>query len=204
MYDRALILSAMEFRIAEAYWISPGGKMLPVGTVHINEVIDSPESFGLTEKEIKDTYAKHKEKFRSEGKAREEIMKGLFQKGWIRIRYYNRNDSYTVNVNELTKRAKEYLFEWALKTIENLPNHRYSDVLLDLPEGSNRYSLDDLTREVLLSKKEQQKPTSDYLVPVTSVMDILNPHVSARAEKQLQELLQRVGNLDGIYGKGSV
>ena len=191
MYDRALILSAMEFTDAEAYWISPSGKLLPVNKVHIDEIIDSPESFGLTEQEIKDIYKKHKEKFRSEGKAREEIMLNLFQRGWIRIRYYSRNDAYTVNVNKLTRKAKEYLFEWAVKTIENQPNRKYSDVLLDLPSGGKQYSLVDLTGEALLSKKEQQELISDYLVPIISVMDILNPHVSMRVEKQLQELSQR-------------
>ena len=44
MYSRELILSAMQFEIADAYWISPSGRVHPVGITHINDVVDHPVS----------------------------------------------------------------------------------------------------------------------------------------------------------------
>ena len=69
-----------------AFWISPQGTIFPVTRSHINEVITNPERFGLTRGGIEAVYRKHKEPLGWEGKAREEIIKGLIVEGWIRIR----------------------------------------------------------------------------------------------------------------------
>ncbi|MGD0229110.1 MAG: hypothetical protein ABSC19_01975 [Syntrophorhabdales bacterium] len=72
----------------KAYWISPEGDMFPVPQSHISEVISNPERFKLTRGYLEVVYKKHKEPLGWEGKAREEVIKGLIAKGWIRTRDY--------------------------------------------------------------------------------------------------------------------
>ena len=72
------------------FFISPVGKLIPVagnGT-HIGTIIAYPSKFGLKKADIKKEYKKHKEQLGVEGNAREEIIKRLTKKGWIRLRRY--------------------------------------------------------------------------------------------------------------------
>tara|TARA_R110000744_G_C19369472_1_gene562332 strand:+ start:1328 stop:1870 length:543 start_codon:yes stop_codon:yes gene_type:complete len=72
------------------FFISPIGKLIPVagnGT-HIGTVIAYPTKFGLKKSDIEMEYKNHKEKLGQEGNAREEILRRLTQKGWIRLRRY--------------------------------------------------------------------------------------------------------------------
>ena len=101
-----------------AYWISPKGEVLPVGTNHIDIVIKNPEKFGYTMEKIQALYDKHGEDMGREGKAREEIIIDLVRKGWIRIRRY-RNDGYSVNVGKMTKKVKDTMYDWANKLLNN-------------------------------------------------------------------------------------
>jgi hypothetical protein len=71
-----------------AWWISPAGTIYPVTRSHIAVVIADPGLFGLTRAYIETVYEKHKEPLGWEGKAREEILKGLITQGFIRIRDY--------------------------------------------------------------------------------------------------------------------
>ena len=99
-----------------AYWVSPTGKALNVGTNHIDAVIKNPKAFGLTSEYINNLYKSKGEVLGQEGNAREEIIIDLINKGWIRIRRY-RNEGYSVNIGKMTKKIKDILFSWADKML---------------------------------------------------------------------------------------
>lgn len=97
-----------------AYWISPRGEILDIaGSTHISHICDHPEKFGLTREYVDDLYAKYGETQPSEGQAREEIMKLLFRKGWIRTRLYRREYTWSVNIGRMTNRTYGLLQKWA-------------------------------------------------------------------------------------------
>jgi hypothetical protein len=83
----------------KALWISPTGRTIPVEYLHITEIINSPELFGYTLAEIRIIHDKFNEPLGSEANARNEIMSDLIRKGWIRIRYVSKHDSWTVQLN---------------------------------------------------------------------------------------------------------
>lgn len=99
-----------------AYWISPSGKIIDVGTNHIDVVIKNPKIFGLTDEKIKTIYDKHGEQMGAEGQAREELIIWLVKKDWVRVRRY-RNRGYSVNIGRMSKKIKDILFSWADKLI---------------------------------------------------------------------------------------
>ena len=70
-----------------AFFLSPKGKLIRVGTSHIAEVIRHPEEFGLSLEEIEKAYRKYGEKLGTEGKARGEILSRIIQEGWIRVKW---------------------------------------------------------------------------------------------------------------------
>jgi hypothetical protein len=49
-------------------------------------VLEKPEKFGLTKEELRKFYESYGEPLGHEGRAREEIIKRLMRKKWIRIR----------------------------------------------------------------------------------------------------------------------
>jgi hypothetical protein len=98
-----------------AYWISPRGEVLEVGTNHIAVVIKNPKSFGLTTEKIKEVYDRHGEPMGMEGNAREEIILNLLNKGFIRIRRYK--NAYSLNIGKMSKKVKDILQSWAYKLI---------------------------------------------------------------------------------------
>jgi len=106
--------------------------LVPVKTTHISEIIDNPECYGLTKEYIENAYKKHNEKLRIEGKAREEIMRELVNKGWIRIRYYPKHDSYSIELKRFSNIEKRYLAEWAAKVINYNPIRKYSDLSIGI------------------------------------------------------------------------
>ena len=119
---------------AEAYWIHPDGLFMPVHTKHILKVIQSPEDFGLTLKEIQKIYNDKDEEIGIEAEARKEIIISLIQKGFIRIRNYRlRYSSWTVNIYSLFDEVKETLGLWAGCMLESGVSE-YDAVNLDLPD----------------------------------------------------------------------
>ena len=113
------------------YWITPNGKILKPAQYHIGTVIDHPELFGMTDKQIKKIYDKHDEKISPflEGKAREEIMTMLLKKKFIRIR----------------PKINDYLWEWSNKESKQAQD-KYADVNIHILQGNKmiRTSLDRL------------------------------------------------------------
>jgi hypothetical protein len=84
-----------------AYWLSPKGDIIEVDSRHIHSIISYPKKFGIPMTMIESAYRKHKEPLGSEGDAREEILIRLMEKGWIRIRYINRQYSVVVQLSDV-------------------------------------------------------------------------------------------------------
>ena len=104
----------------EAYWISPSGKAIEVERLHIATIIQNPTKFNTTAAKLKKIYDKHKEQFSPflEGFAREEIMSDMIQKGWIRTRFERRSNTWTIQLNKLSNRAKDYIFDWVVSLVK--------------------------------------------------------------------------------------
>ena len=101
-----------------AYWISPIGEILPVETHHVTDFFRYPEVFGLTRDDVLSCYQKYGERLGTEGKAREELILGVMKKGWIRLRYSLKAQSWTAQLSRFTDRQKEYLLNWCLRMME--------------------------------------------------------------------------------------
>ena len=57
-----------------AFFISPSGEIIYVGTTHIAKVISNPEKFDMSFEAIEKLYRQYGEKVGLEGKARREIL----------------------------------------------------------------------------------------------------------------------------------
>ena len=110
------------------FWISPKGEILSVGTKHIDMIINSPETFGLTKEQIQQVFQKHNEPMGSEGNAREELMADLLKQGWIRIRKYRRPDFWSVQGGKLDHTFYTHMIEWIHGMAVN-KTFQYSDIV---------------------------------------------------------------------------
>jgi len=95
-----------------AYWINPNGEILPVETHHITNFFHNPQVFGLTRDDVLSSYQKHGERPGIEGKAREELILEVMKRGWIRLRYVPKEQSWTAQLYGFTEQQKGYLFNW--------------------------------------------------------------------------------------------
>jgi hypothetical protein len=126
---------------AEFYFISPSGKAIPGrDSVHIRTILKYPETFGLTMKDIDKVYKKYKETKEHEGKARNEIFLELMKKGWVRVRYYERNGMIMFQLFKMTNKVKENIWGFLEQTISKkirLPreNINNADVRIINTEG---------------------------------------------------------------------
>jgi len=127
----------------EAYWISPVGEIFSVHESHISEIFDHPFIFGLSRSYLELIYDIHDEEYRTEGKAREEILLKLFEKGWIRARRYHRPYRWTLNVFSMTEQTMKNLKSFAEVMISNGKSLN-DEVLIDTPEYRKIYTLNEL------------------------------------------------------------
>jgi hypothetical protein len=103
--------------MCDAYWVSPVGEMLPVKSTHIEVVIKNPEVFGITHSYIKEVYKKYRETVGLEGKARDEIVEGLINKRWMRIRYDKSQDYYIIGFKYFDEKQIDYLKKWGMSIL---------------------------------------------------------------------------------------
>lgn len=89
--------------------------MVPVPALHILTVIEAPALFGLTTESIKEAYERHNEPIGHEGFAREEIMIGLINKGWIRARFVVRTHTWTTQASTDNKDTMDRIEKWRHK-----------------------------------------------------------------------------------------
>jgi len=149
---------------ADAYWISPNGKILPLdgNEKHIEKVVANPYAYGANPEEIQAIYTSEGENVEDEGKAREKIILALLREGWIRIRYYSRDDHYSVNIFRMTKKVKDYLQRWASGMVDN--GKKYSQVILDFPDKKMSHSIMELSQDALYNEERQvSKKTLDVV-----------------------------------------
>lgn len=85
------------------FFIHPTGVLVSVPETHIKLTINHHTKFGLTKEYINTIFKKYNEPLYLEGKAREEIIKKVLNKGWVRIRRYNRPRVYwSIQFDKLT------------------------------------------------------------------------------------------------------
>jgi hypothetical protein len=144
---------------APAWWISPQGKILPLkhGDTHIRMVIENPGAFGYTTKRIEDRYHFYGEAVGTEKKAREEIIKEILSKGWIRIR--KNKYFYTIQLAALSERAKDYISDWSVKIADWVGPMTEAAIYTTI--GDEQYTMADLAAGILYNK--------DTLTPINSV-----------------------------------
>lgn len=95
-----------------AFWILPNGKALEFSyKKHIEVICENPELFNFTTPELKLLFNKHDEPFAYEGWAREEIIKSLYKKGFIRTRNYG--NEWAVDIWNTNDKIKDYIFALA-------------------------------------------------------------------------------------------
>lgn len=133
--------SRLRYSFGSGYWLSPNNFVFRVSPTHIAAICDFPDRFGLDEAQLRKIFLDTGEPWRSEGKARREIIIRLVQDGrWIRVREYRRN--WTVNVGDLSApsiaRIRGFFRAFGRSTVPN------NSVVLDLPESQITSLVNDL------------------------------------------------------------
>ena len=103
-----------------AFWVYKNRIIELDVETHIQYIIKNPEMFNTTKKEIDNIYKGYNEPVNLEGKAREEIIKDIAKKGWVRIRYYvGRGSEYWSIQCDDYRRREESIFSFIDYAIDN-------------------------------------------------------------------------------------
>ncbi|GHV79706.1 hypothetical protein AGMMS49944_14970 [Spirochaetia bacterium] len=139
---------------APAWWISPQGHILGIkhGDTHIRMVIENPKVFGWTIEKIEDRYHFYGEAVGTEKNAREEIIKDILNKGWIRIR--KNKYFYTIQLAALSERAKDYISDWAAKMVDWVGP--MAEAAIYTTTGDEQYTIADLAGGILYTPGESK------------------------------------------------
>ncbi|MFZ9047096.1 MAG: hypothetical protein ACO2ZZ_14675 [Cyclobacteriaceae bacterium] len=133
-----------------AYWVDPNGKILRLTEpLHITQILHNPEKFGENEKDLRALYDKNKEKYGSEGKTRDEVMRRVIKKGFIRVRLYTGGGDYwSVTIERFGRKEKKTLQVWAKEAAKNKVVGKYADVkIVELSRDKvHEYEVDDLVK----------------------------------------------------------
>ena len=113
---------------SEAYWISPENIIFEVNKKHIDLIINNPSDFGVTRNYIETKYKDYNEKLGFEGKARSDIMLELMKRGWIRVRYYGKNDIWKFQVYQFDLNEKKLITHFIIDGINCKIIKKYSDI----------------------------------------------------------------------------
>jgi hypothetical protein len=136
-----------------AFWVSPKGEVIGSYKKHINMVLEKPEKFGLTKEELRKFYESYGEPLGHEGRAREEIIKRLMRKKWIRIRKWP-NKFYSVQFFHKSMYKRKYLQEWAFEMLnKGVSGFKETDkyfpvILMDLGQYREETTISDLANEI--------------------------------------------------------
>ncbi len=129
----------------EAFWILPDDQIISVHRTHIQTVIDNPQLFSLSSDYIVSKYAMENEELGVEGRAREQIILELLKDNYIRIRYYPRKSSWTINLNELSMKSVRILQKWS-EFIIGQGFSKYDLLNIDMPKGKLMLPIEDLIK----------------------------------------------------------
>ena len=169
---------------APAYWISPDGGIFTNFGVHIEAVCENPSAFGLTKEYMKGVYDKFRERWGLEGLARDEIMKLLYSRGWVRIRYNTSIDLYSIELDTLTSKHKSFLWAWASGLLKVSGDKRkYSEVFISehiIGTVSFKGSVLDLASDKLFN----HFASPGILVSIVSSADFSKPELFVLAYEQ--------------------
>jgi len=139
--------------MCDAYWVSPFGEMLSVKSTHIEVVIKNPEVFGITRAYIKEVYKKYRETPGLEGKARDEIVEGLINKRWMRIRYDKSRDYYIVGFKYFDEKQIDYIRKWGMGILALDEKFAAKKVYLnDMKDVLDTCTIKQLTSDYLYTK----------------------------------------------------
>jgi len=136
--------NSLDFRLwlenieqSTAYWISPDGVITSLPhKIHIEAIIKDPERFGFTQEEVQAKFDKYGEHPSQEGRAREELMVDAMNRGWIRIRKYNRPDFFSIQTGVYDRSFYRRLEDWVIKMIQAGHAHKFSDMRITAYDGS--------------------------------------------------------------------
>ena len=82
------------------WWLSPAGELIEVKAQnHGSDITQDPEKFGITKEDVDSAYERSGEKRGQEGLAREELIKKVMARGWLRVRYDDNNGLYVETGN---------------------------------------------------------------------------------------------------------
>jgi hypothetical protein len=111
--------------------LSPKNELIPVGDNHISMVISHPEKFKVTKDYVKDKYNSYGEPLGQEGKAREDIIKELVSKNWVRIRRYRQGWSLNV-IDTHNRKIENLMAEWAFGMLNGDYGEKERDKYIDV------------------------------------------------------------------------
>ena len=158
---------------SQAFWISPSGKIIDVPQFHISTVMDDPEKFNTSKEELQQIFAKYNEPYSPfvEGFAREEIMVQLIKKGWVRLRYVSKSNSWTIQLANLNNRLKNYIFDWVVRMIDKRKMSKRTGIKILPIDGQNVISGDasEVINFKLFELHKMSKPNCKYLVEFCSL-----------------------------------
>lgn len=101
----------------QAYFISDINKIISVGQRHIDEILAVCWYFGFDRNEIEILHQQIGEKLGQEGVVRNEMMKTLLKRGWIRIRQYN--ETWHLEAWKLDKKTITNVNSWVYQMLIN-------------------------------------------------------------------------------------
>jgi len=107
-------------------WVSPAAQILNVNTTHIDDVIAYPDKFGVTSDYINDAYKRHGEQVGQEGEAREEIIRYVLTRGWIRVRKYK--NYWSVTIDSFSNSIKKTIRNFVHTMLDNKAMGPYDDL----------------------------------------------------------------------------
>lgn len=164
-------------RDGKAFWYK-NGKIIEVKTYHIEDVCDNYEIFGLSKEYIQSLYDLYHEEWGTEGKAREQIMIELMEKGWIRIRETISRDGskWTIQFDDYKKRKKDLqeIVSQLLLIKEDMKDY---DTLVLLQSNGNFYKIYDSWKnntrpsDFLMEGMKKKKKTAKMVYSYTDFLD---------------------------------
>lgn len=136
-------------------WISPAGQILQVVTSHITDIINNPTKFGITKEYIEGVYAKYGEPLHMENNAREEVIRHVLQRGWIRVRNYS--NYWSVTLESLSGKSKNIVRDWVYTFVKAKVMGRFEEIRLLQISNDNLKSLeaDDIIKFALEESAKQ-------------------------------------------------
>ena len=154
-------------RFQAGYWISPNNHFFTVEQ-HIFSVCDFPKRFGTSESATRMVFEAYGEVYRSEQRAREEIIKELVRVGWIRLRNYVRahNDYWSVNLPSLQPVHLARLCVFMQQVYAD--SKSYAPVNISAVDGRLETTVDQLKNNLLTATVTINPETLPHLVYVSS------------------------------------